>query len=182
MQNWITLTTKETYKNPWIRVREDAIIHPNGKQGIYGVVEIPPGIFVVPIRDNGDILLIKQKHYPTGLESWELPGGGLKENYTLEEQAQEELQEESGYQAMSFLLLGKTQTQPGITTQLDNFYLAQGLTEISNTKTVDQQHAEGISHAQFFSSAEVNNMIMEGLINHGQTITGLYLHVLRSQK
>ena len=36
---WTTLSSRETYSNPWIRVREDQVLNPNGGRGIYGVVE-----------------------------------------------------------------------------------------------------------------------------------------------
>jgi hypothetical protein len=36
---WTTLSTREAYSNPWIRVREDQVLNPSGGPGIYGVVE-----------------------------------------------------------------------------------------------------------------------------------------------
>ena len=64
---WKMISSKTVYLNPWIKVREDKIIHLNGKEGIYGVVEIPPDIFVIARNEQGRILFIEQSHYPTGL-------------------------------------------------------------------------------------------------------------------
>jgi hypothetical protein len=41
--SWKQLSSKIVYKNKWMEVREDDIIHPNGKKGIYGYTVSPPG-------------------------------------------------------------------------------------------------------------------------------------------
>ena len=53
---WQTLSSTRTYENPWISVREDQVIDPSGKSGIYGVVS-PKNLAlgVLPIfDDSGD--------------------------------------------------------------------------------------------------------------------------------
>lgn len=182
MGEWKMISSKTVYQNPWIKVREDKIIHPNGKEGIYGVVEIPPGIFIVAQNKQKKILLIKQIHYPTGLTSWELPGGGLKSGHTHEEQAREELEEEALMTAASFLMIGKTQTQPGITNQIDFFFLAQGLKWHMLNKFEEIQQEEGITSIRFFSPKQVEQMILDGLINHAQSITGYTLFKIKYNK
>lgn len=182
MGKWKTISSRTAYQNPWIKVRDDQIIHPNGKEGIYGVVEIPPGIFVVAQNEEQQILLIEQMHYPTGLSSWELPGGGLKSGHTHEEQAREELQEEALMTATSFVLLGKTQTQPGITNQIDFFFLAENLTPYTSNELKAMQKEEGISDVQFFSYDQIERMILNGSISHGQSITGYTLFRMQRHK
>jgi len=121
-KKWKKIDSRIVYENPWIKVREDNIIHPSGKKGIYGVVEIPSGVFTIALNNKEEILLIRQTHYPTGLTSWELPGGGLKPHNTIEEQAKEELFEEANATVRSYTYLGKSQTQPGVITQIDHFF------------------------------------------------------------
>ena len=61
---WTTLSTKEVYANPWIRVREDDILNPAGKPGIYGVVEYRNrAVGVVPVDDDGFTWLVGQYRY-----------------------------------------------------------------------------------------------------------------------
>jgi hypothetical protein len=38
---WRTVGRRTVYRNPWLSVREDRVIRPDGTEGIYGVVEIP---------------------------------------------------------------------------------------------------------------------------------------------
>jgi 8-oxo-dGTP pyrophosphatase MutT (NUDIX family) len=175
---WQTKSSKVVYQNPWIRVREDEIVDPAGRDGIYGVVEIPPGVFAVARDADGHVLLIEQTHYPTGRRSWELPGGGLEPGYSHEQQALEELAEEALMTAATLTPLGMTQTAPGVTTELNYFMLAENLSPLSSPELAAKQRSEGISQAAFFADAEIRRMIREGRIDHGQTITGYFLYLL----
>ena len=50
-----TLSSREVYRNYWMRVREDEILRSNGKKGIYGVVEKDDAAIIIPIDEgNGD--------------------------------------------------------------------------------------------------------------------------------
>lgn len=179
---WQTLSSKIVYQNPWIKVREDDIIHPSGKKGIYGVVEIPAGVFMIAINEEDNmILLVRQHRYCTGITSWEIPGGGLKKGNTVESQVKEELKEEANAIFQSFELLGKTQTQPGITTQIDYFVLAHK-TKFIHSQQEEKQGDEGIDKAKFFPIEEVLLMIEKGEINHGQSLTALMLFFLKRKK
>lgn len=175
-QIWSTISSREVYKNPWIRVREDRIVHPNGKEGIYGVVEVPLGVYVIAINERSELLLIKQSHYPTGLDSWGLPAGAIKPGKTFQEQALEELQEEAGYFAQELIRIGMAQAQPGITSQIDHFFIAKQLHRKQLPNETDLRLEEGITEVGFFSFEDVDKMVSNGLITHGQTLSGLYLY------
>ena len=92
-----TTSSREVYRNDWIRVREDEIELPDGTPGIYGVVEKRDFALVLPAEDGG-FWLVEQYRHPIGRRSWEFPqgtwpagaGGGP------EELARAELAEEIG--------------------------------------------------------------------------------------
>ena len=49
---WTTLATTIIYTNSWLRLREDTVIRPDGREGIYGVVEMPPAsVGIVALND-----------------------------------------------------------------------------------------------------------------------------------
>jgi len=60
---WKTLSSTEIYSNRWIRVREDKVITPHGKAGIYGVVETKPAIGIVALTEDLDTYLVGQYRY-----------------------------------------------------------------------------------------------------------------------
>jgi 8-oxo-dGTP pyrophosphatase MutT (NUDIX family) len=91
-----TLSTREIYRNNWIRVREDAIERTNGAHGIYGVVEKQDCAVILPI-DGDHIWLVEQFRYTIGERALELPQGSWEaENVDPETLARGELREETG--------------------------------------------------------------------------------------
>jgi ADP-ribose pyrophosphatase len=46
------LSSREIYRNPWILVREDKVVHPSGKEGVFGIVEMTHGVCVLPVNSE----------------------------------------------------------------------------------------------------------------------------------
>lgn len=94
---WTTLARREIYENPWIKVREDRVIRPDGTEGIYGVVEFHnKAVGVLPVDDEGNVWLVGQYRYPIDRYSWEIPEGGCHRGESPEDAARRELREETG--------------------------------------------------------------------------------------
>lgn len=97
---WTTRASRSVYDNPWIAVREDEVIRPDGQPGIYGVVHFKNrAIGVLPVEDDGSVWLVGQYRYPLGAYSWEIPEGGCPEREDAQEAAARELREETGLTA-----------------------------------------------------------------------------------
>src|SRR6266542_2103192 len=55
---WKTLATRVVYENAWVRLREDAVVRPDGQEGVYSVVELRPSVGVVALNDAHEVLLV----------------------------------------------------------------------------------------------------------------------------
>jgi len=75
---WRTVSTRTIYTNPWIRVREDVAEMPDGRRTLYGVVETPPAIGVLPFLDANTVVLVGQYRYVARKFLWEIPTGSAK--------------------------------------------------------------------------------------------------------
>ena len=96
-QPWKTLDTREVYKNPWMRLREDVAEMPNGRTTIYGVCEFGECVGVLPFVDDHHVVMIRQYRYVhRENHRWEMPTGGIGAGESPEEAAQRELMEEAG--------------------------------------------------------------------------------------
>lgn len=127
---WKTLQSKRIYTNEWIDLREDQIINPAGKTGIYGVVNFKNyAIGIVPIDHELNTYLVGQYRYPLDLYSWEIPmGGGLK-NDTILASAQRELKEETGLTATNWDNIMKIHTSNSVTDEEGYIFIATDLTQ-----------------------------------------------------
>jgi len=103
---WKIKSSKEIYSNSWIHLREDQVICPNGKDGIYGVIETRIATGVIAIDDYEQIYLVGQYRYPINQYSWEIIEGGGEKGETPLETIKRELQEEAGLVARDWQPLG----------------------------------------------------------------------------
>ena len=76
--SWKIKESQEKYTNPWMKVREDKVIRPDGKEGIYGVVEMVDGVCMLPLDDDGYVYLVDQYRYTLEKNSIEAAGGSVK--------------------------------------------------------------------------------------------------------
>jgi len=167
-----TLNFKEIYKNPWIRVREDKVIRPDGTRGIYGVVETGNSVLLIVINSNGKILLNKQFRYTTQMDSWEFPTGAVEKGESLVDAAQRELQEETGFIAKNIKVIAKNlQAYNGISNGMATVVLAKELV----TTEIDQKVEEDIKSSKWLTIKEIEKMILQGEFTDAQCIMALYI-------
>jgi 8-oxo-dGTP pyrophosphatase MutT (NUDIX family) len=156
---WTTKSSRIAYENRWIRVREDEVIRPDGRPGIYGVVEVPPSVGIVAINQKDHVVLVGQWRYTLNRYLWEIPRGGSDGNPDLLAVAQRELAEEAGIHAECWEWLGTVDVNTGITTDVQHLFLATGL------RPADASHdAEEQIDVAWHTFGNVLGMVMDGQI------------------
>ena len=167
---WKVISSEIKYQNPWMRIREDKVITPTGGEGIYGVMESKDSVMIAALNDIDELCLIRVFAYPSQSWNWELPGGG-GEGEKAELASQRELEEETGLRASTWIHLGKTRVSNGFMTEQHVTYLAKDLSHAGQKEFSDEQ----IDQVAFFSMAKIDEMIEDGTINDGESITGIHL-------
>ncbi len=125
---WTTIEGRTVYDNPWIGVREDRVVRPDGQPGIYGVVHFKnKAVGVLPVDDDGGIWLVGQYRYPLGAYSWEIPEGGGPEGEDPEQTARRELREETGLVAGRLESLGRSHLSNSVSDEVAYLFRATGL-------------------------------------------------------
>ena len=126
-----TISSREVYRNPWTRVREDVIERSDGQRGIYGVVDKDPACIVIPlehIAGEDYIWLVRQFRYTVGDTYYELPQGGWEDaDADPEAMARGELREETGLRADRVVHLAPLWIGYGVMRQVQHVFLAEGL-------------------------------------------------------
>jgi len=167
-----TLSSREIYRNPWLRLREDQIERDNGTKGIYGVVDKDDCAVILPI-DGETIYLVEQFRYTIQQRALELPQGGWEApDVDPEELARGELQEETGLVASSMTYLGTMWIAYGFTKQKQHVFLANGLTHAETDP--DAEEHDLTLHPTAISRFE--DMLLDGTIQDVCTLAawGLY--------
>ncbi len=129
-QPWVTLSTREIYQNPWTRVREDVVQLPDGRTTLYGVVTFGECVGMLPLADDGRVLLVQQYRYVQGAVTWEMPTGGVKAGEGIEKAARRELLEEGGLQAGRMTHISTFHTSKSVVRETAHLFLAQELTAV----------------------------------------------------
>jgi 8-oxo-dGTP pyrophosphatase MutT (NUDIX family) len=124
---WLTVSSKRVYDNPWITLREDQVVRPDGQPGIYGVVHYKNiAVGVLAIEDD-HVCLVGQYRYPLQRYSWEIPEGGCPEGEEPLRAAQRELREETGLEAEHWQTLGEAYLSNSVADEYAVWFLATGL-------------------------------------------------------
>ena len=159
---WIIKKTIPKYKNLWIDVKEDQVIRPDGKPGIFGVVDMKAGVSVLPIDENGFVYLTDEFHYAIEQDSIEVVSGGIDNNEKPLDAAKRELQEELGIIAKEWTELGLVNPYTAVIRSPAHLFLAR---KIEFTES-NQEGTETIKLVKIKFEDAVK-MVMESKITHG---------------
>jgi ADP-ribose pyrophosphatase len=162
---WTTASSRPAYANPWIRVREDVAVLPDGRTTVYGVVECAEAVGVLPFLDRDTVLLVGQYRYVAGGFYWEMPTGASHAGESLETTVQRELAEEGGFEAGRLVSLGAFHTSKSILREVAHLFLAENLRPASRPP----DHTEFIER-RVFPFAEALAMVERGEIVDSMTI------------
>jgi len=171
---WKTQSSREVYRNKWMRVREDIAELPNGRTTVYGVCEFGQCVGVLPFVDRDRVVMVRQYRYPQRENGrWEMPTGGVGPGETPEAAAQRELIEEAGYRAGRLTWLSTYYTSKCICDEVG--YLYAGYDLANDSLPLDE--TEFIERA-VFPFDEVLRMVCASEIRDSMTVIAV-LHAAR---
>jgi 8-oxo-dGDP phosphatase len=151
-------------------VREDDVQRHDGSAGIYGVIHKPTYALVIA-QDGDRFRLVEQFRYPIGLRRWEFPQGTAPGTLDGDEPppadlAARELREETGLRAASMVALGQLDLAPGMSSQRGWVFHATEIVEGDHEREPEEQDM----HSDWFTSLQIERMIVDGVITDAQTI------------
>ena len=122
------VASKQIFDGKVVKLFVDDIELPNGKGAFREVVRHPGAVCVIPITDDGEVIMIKQFRYPFSSVLLEIPAGKLEPNEDPFDAVKRELEEESGVVAENIEFIGMTYTTVAFTDEKIYTYMATGLT------------------------------------------------------
>lgn len=159
---WQILSSRQVYGDPWVTLRLDDVLRPDGKPGTYTVITLKPGVTVVAVDDVQNVYLTEEFHYGVGRTTIEGVSGGVEEGENPLLAAQRELREEIGIEAGTWDHLGTTDPFTSNVVSRTQLYLARELSFVADAP----EGTEVIRRVKIPFSDAVE-MVMQSQITHG---------------
>ena len=147
---------------------------PNGATKKREVVRHPGAAAMVPLLDDGHVILVKQYRHAVGGFLWEIPAGTLEPDEDPVTCAHRELVEEIGYEAAKMEKLTQILPAPGYTDERIHIFLATGLT--STEQNLEDDEILDVEVVPFERALE---MIRQREIQDGKSIVGILMSAMR---
>jgi ADP-ribose diphosphatase len=146
----------------------------NGRETEVAIVRHRPSVVLIPMEDDGRIVMIRQYRHSLGREIWELPAGGLDAGESAEQAAARECEEEIGRVPTRIVRLGAFYPTPGYCDEEMIFFRVSGLRAPAPDSPHQPDDDEDIA-CRPLSLAEAREMVARGEIVDLKTAYALTL-------
>jgi ADP-ribose pyrophosphatase len=158
------------YDGALLKVRRDQVLLPDGSNAVREYIEHPGAVAIVPLLDNGEVVLERQYRYPLRREFIEIPAGKFDGTETALQTGQRELREETGYSASSWTHLALTHPGIGYSDERIEYYLARDLQR--GESRLDEGEFLQVFSVPFATAVQ---WVLQGRITDTKTMIGLLL-------
>lgn len=173
-KKWKKISSVMALDERWFKVRKDVVELPNGKVlDDYFLWLSGDVAMVIPVTEDGKMILVKQYKYGADEEVIEFPAGYVDKNEDPEAAAKRELEEETGYSAKSLELLGEFHLSPTKSDGRTFIYLAKDVVKNKETKLDASEDIEVLEIPQ----EEVMDMIKKGEIRVSDSVAAFFLAI-----
>lgn len=163
---------KEIYKGKRVHLVAEQLLLPDGKESEWELIIHPGASAIIPVDDNGKIIMVRQYRNAADKYTLEIPAGTLD---SPDEDplncAKRELEEETGYRSDNVDFLFNFYSAIGICNELINIYVAKNL--IESKQNLDEDEFVEIER---YSLDELINMILSGVIKDNKTISSILVY------
>lgn len=167
-----TIHTEVLFEGKVISLRVEDVKLPDGQTAKRELVKHPGAVAILPITDDGQLILVKQ--YRKALERTlvEIPAGKIEQGEAPEVTAVRELEEETGFAAKELTFIQSFATSPGFADEIIHFYVARQLTKVENPLAGDEDEFIDVI---IVTMKEAENMILNGDIFDAKTVVAIHV-------
>lgn len=162
---------RRAYEGRVVTVEVDRVRLADGAETLREVVRHPGAVVVVPLREDGCVLLERQFRYPVGRVLLELPAGKLDPGESPQLCARRELAEETGQAATEWRPLARFFSAPGFCDEVMHCFVATGLTPVDGARPDEDERIDVVAMPLADAIARVDS----GEICDAKTIAALLL-------
>ena len=165
-----TLRSELVYTGDYLKVYRDTVSLPNGASSYREYLKHPGAVMIIPVFDNGDVLVERQYRYPMRKVFVEFPAGKKDAGEAPLETAQRELLEETGYTAQNYTHITDIHNALAYCDEVIHFYIAEDLHDSGQQKLDDNEFVQVMR----VPLAELMNWIRQGWVPDVKTQLGAF--------
>ena len=165
-----TLSSELVYTGDYLKVYRDTVSLPNGASSYREYLKHPGAVMIIPVFDNGDVLVERQYRYPMRKVFVEFPAGKKDAGEAPLETAQRELLEETGYTAQNYTHITDIHNALAYCDEVIHFYIAEDLRDSGQQKLDDNEFVQVMR----VPLVELMNWIRQGWVPDVKTQLGAF--------
>jgi ADP-ribose pyrophosphatase len=165
------ISSKIVYKGPIFSVRRDIVSEPSGVKTMREMISHSGSVVVMPVLDDGRIVLIRQYRHAARQYLWELVAGRMDPGENIKQAAARELIEETGLRAKKMRVFLEFWPSPGFLEERMFMLLAEGVTQGEAEPEADEK-----IEAKSFTRPALEKMLRTGIIRDAKTISSLLFY------
>lgn len=163
------ISGETVHQGNFLTLKRDVVRLPDGHQATREFVEHPGAVMILPLFDDGTVLVERQFRYPIGQVVTEFPAGKLDSGETSLECGRRELVEETGYSAREFIFMTRIHPVISYSNEFIDLYLAKGLTK--GERRLDEGEFLDL---EIVEPAVLMQAVKDGSISDVKTIIGTF--------
>ena len=165
----VMVQSEEIFDGQVLHLFKDTVELPNGKQAVRETIRHIGAVAIVPMTEDGKVVVERQFRYPLNCVITEVPAGKLdSKNEDRLSAAKRELEEETGFLADEWYELGEYAPAAAYCDEIITMYLAKGLHK--GVRNLDEDEFLNI---QLVNLEELVQEVLEGKITDGKTQVAL---------
>lgn len=166
----LTVDTTTVYQGNLLHVLQDTVVLPNGQQATREYIKHPGAVMVIPVFENGDVLVVRQYRYPLHGVFVEFPAGKKDYGELPLETGTRELLEETGYVAAQWQHVTDIHNAIGYCDEVIHFYIAQDLTRQAEQNLDDNEFVDMLR----VPLHELESWMRQGWVSDVKTQLGIF--------
>ena len=159
---------EELLKGKFLHALRDTVALPNGKSTVREYFVHPGAVMIIPMLNDGRVIMERQFRYPVGQVMIEFPAGKLDPNEAVLTCAQRELKEETGYTAIEWARAGVLHPVIAYSTEVIEIWFARGLK--AGQRQLDDGEFLDVFEA---TPQELMQWCQQGKVTDAKTLTGV---------
>jgi ADP-ribose pyrophosphatase len=158
----------------WDVVSDTFQLQDSGEALTRDYIDHPGAVAILPMNNDGEILLLKQYRHPVGMDLWEIPAGLLDvEGEEFQIGAARELAEEADLAAGTWNVLADVFNSPGSSSEAIRIYLARDLTEVPHHERHERTDEEAEIEFHWINLDDAVESVLAGRLHNPSAVVGI---------